>query len=111
MRENITKASVLEKLKIVHESGNVKVHYDGSPIGSIVRYGKSVGFSRQKVKSVYGSRIYGKIGDVYLSIEEEAGSPNVVLDKVASAIARKLKAAKTNEQAAQEEDEPPSPRP
>ena len=92
-REVISKSRVLEKLSTRHDRGETRVVYDGVDIGKIVRYGKAAGFSRARVKTVYGSRIYGKVGDVSVRIEEEAGSARPLLDKVAAAIAKKLKAS------------------
>lgn len=80
----LTKAAVRVRLSSEGYSyGSILL--DGSKIGSFVSYGKG-GRQRGNVcsKTAYGSRI-SRHG---LSIEEEAGSVRVLLDKVAGALAK-----------------------
>lgn len=89
----ITKADVLERLdrKYVKESGRTEVRFDGHCIGGIVQFGRHVGLSRSRVKTVFASRIYGSKEFGLLKIEEEAASTRSLMDKVAAALARKFK--------------------
>jgi hypothetical protein len=92
-KPSFTRANVRARLKTryVSGSGRTEVLFDDDHvIGSIVSYGKFVGGS-SRVKSVYGSRIYGTREFGSLKIEEEGASKNSVLDKVAAGIAKAFK--------------------
>jgi len=82
--------NALERLTTQYNrgSGSTDVLFDGHRIGSIVHYGKYVGTSRSRVKTVYGSRIYGTAEFGAFDIEEEAGSQRALMNKIAAAVAR-----------------------
>jgi hypothetical protein len=90
----ISKANLRDDLKMTFEPGGRRgIELDGQRLGGMVHYGKAVGFDRKRVKTVYASRIYQN----GLKIEVEASSPSSVLDKVATELARQLKAKKAAE--------------
>lgn len=114
-KAKMTKSEFRDRLTTRYEcGGRTLVMLDEDCIGSIVEYGKRVGMSRSRVRTVYGSRVYGspRLGSV--RIEEEAGSRQVLLDKVAAALARSFKEGKiampSTSFAEDEADRPPSPR-
>lgn len=90
VKPRVTKMNALARLTTRYDrgSGRTEVLFDDHCIGSIVHYGKYVGTSRSRVKTVYGSRIYGSAEFGAYDIEEEAGSQRALLNKIATAVAR-----------------------
>jgi ribosomal protein L20A (L18A) len=100
----ISKSNLRDDLKMTFEPGGRRgIELAGQRIGGLVHYGKHVGFDRKKVKTVYASRIYQD----GLKIEVEASNPSSVLDKVASELARQMKAKKAAEKVVKVEEQTP----
>lgn len=82
-----SRASVRDRLtKTGYSSGEIL--FDGVRIGRFVSYGKGSGRGNVGSRTVYGSRIYKGA----VSIEVEAATTRVLLDKVAVELARAINA-------------------
>ena len=81
-----TVAGVRARLKAGPDFRDGGIALDGIRIGRWVSYGAGRGQGNVGSRTVYGSRIYRGV-----SIEEEAGSTRVLLDKVARRIAKAMK--------------------
>ncbi|WP_186214645.1 hypothetical protein [Burkholderia gladioli] len=89
MVSKVSKASVRDRLtKTGYSSGEIL--FDGTRIGRFVSYGKGSGRGNVGSRTVYGSRIYQGA----VSIEAEAATTRVLLDKVAAELARAINAGK-----------------
>lgn len=82
----VTIADVRQRLSIYRN----EIKLDGNVIGHLVRYGGGRSMGNVGLKTVYASRIYGN----GVKIEEEGSKERTVLDKVATALARAIKAGK-----------------
>lgn len=104
----ISKANLRENLKMTFEPGGRRgIELAGQRIGGMVHHGKTVGFARNRVKTVWASRIYQD----GFKIEVEASNPSSVLDKVAAELARQMKAKKAAEKVEKVEEQTPDDKP
>jgi hypothetical protein len=83
-----TDAMMLLKTKYQKESGRTLILFDDHPIGNLVHFGRYVGASRSRTRTVYASRIYGTSQFGSVQIEVEGPSTYSVMNKVAIAVAK-----------------------
>ncbi|HIH2744986.1 TPA: hypothetical protein ACYLN4_000655 [Burkholderia lata] len=87
MATKISRADVRDRLSKTGVSSGT-ILFDEKPIGRFVSYGKGGSRGNIGARTAYGSRIYRGAA----SIEVEAGSTRVMLDKVAAELSRAIKA-------------------